>query len=164
MQTGGAFNLFEALCPSDYATPLHIHYAEHVALYVLEGSLAVFWGGEKKHAAAGSYFFQPQGTPHGFRVEGGSPARILYVTFPAGFDRFIVEETVEIKVRNHKKEAVEVLEAAQCLERNGVNVVHMEVGEPGFETPPPVREAAASAAACTADMRASPFRGPVQAP
>ena len=96
MQTGGAFNLFEALCPSDYATPLHIHYAEHVALYVLEGSLAVFWGGEKKHAAAGSYFFQPQGTPHGFRVEGGSPARILYVTFPAGFDRFIVEETVDV--------------------------------------------------------------------
>ena len=96
MQTGGAFNLFEALCPPDYATPLHIHYAEHVALYVLEGSLAVFWGGEKKHAAAGSYFFQPQGTPHGFRVEGGSPARILYMTFPAGLDRFIAEETMDV--------------------------------------------------------------------
>jgi len=40
---------------------------------------------------------------------------------------------------------MEVLEAAQCLERNGVDVVHMEVGEPGFETPPPVREAAATA-------------------
>ena len=96
MQTGGAFNLFEALCPPAYATPLHIHYAEHVALYVLEGSLAVFWGGEKKHAAAGSYFFQPQGTPHGFRVEGGCPARILYITFPAGFDRFIAEETMDV--------------------------------------------------------------------
>ncbi len=94
MQTGGAFNLFEALCPPDYATPLHIHYAEHVALYVLEGSLAVFWGGEKKHAAPGSYFFQPRGTPHGFRVEGGGPARILYMTFPAGFDRFIAAETM----------------------------------------------------------------------
>jgi len=40
---------------------------------------------------------------------------------------------------------MEVLEAAQCLERNGVDVVHMEVGEPGFETPPPVREAATRA-------------------
>lgn len=37
---------------------------------------------------------------------------------------------------------MEVLEAAQCLERNGVDVVHMEVGEPGFQTPPPVSEAA----------------------
>ncbi len=25
MQTGGTFNLFEALCLPDYATPLHIH-------------------------------------------------------------------------------------------------------------------------------------------
>ncbi len=40
---------------------------------------------------------------------------------------------------------MEVLEAAQCLERSGVDVVHMEVGEPGFETPPPVREAATRA-------------------
>ncbi len=96
MQTGGAFNLFEALCPPDYATPLHIHYAEHVALYVLDGSLTVFWGEDKKPATPGSYFFQPQGTPHGFRVEGGIPARILYMTFPAGFDRFIAEETMEV--------------------------------------------------------------------
>ena len=40
---------------------------------------------------------------------------------------------------------MEVLEAAQCLERNGVDVVHMEVGEPGFETPAQVSEAATRA-------------------
>ncbi|MFB3903716.1 MAG: pyridoxal phosphate-dependent aminotransferase [Acidobacteriota bacterium] len=40
---------------------------------------------------------------------------------------------------------MEVLETAQCLEQRGVDVVHMEVGEPGFETPPPVREAAVRA-------------------
>ncbi|RPI26498.1 MAG: pyridoxal phosphate-dependent aminotransferase [Acidobacteria bacterium] len=40
---------------------------------------------------------------------------------------------------------MEVLEAAQCLERNGVDVVHMEVGEPGFETPAPIRQAAITA-------------------
>ena len=90
-QTGGVFNLFEASCPPDYATPLLIHYTEDVAVYVLEGSLTLFWGNEKKEAVAGSYFFQPRGTPHGFRVEGGAPARILYMTTPAGFDRFILE-------------------------------------------------------------------------
>lgn len=91
-QTGGAFNLFDVSCPPDYATPLHIHYAEDVAVYVLEGKLTFFWGSEKKEAVAGSYFFQPRGTPHGFRVEGGTPARILYMTIPAGFDRFVVEQ------------------------------------------------------------------------
>ncbi len=90
-QTGGVFNLFDVSCPPDYATPLHIHYAEDVAVYVLEGALTFFWGGEKKEAVAGSYFFQPRGTPHGFRVEGGRPARILYMTIPAGFDRFVID-------------------------------------------------------------------------
>lgn len=91
-QTGGVFNLFEASCPPDYATPLHIHYSEDVAVYVLGGALTFFWGCEKKEAAAGSYFFQPRGTPHGFIVAGGVPARILYMTFPAGFDRFVIEQ------------------------------------------------------------------------
>ena len=90
-QTGGMFNLFEVSCPAEYATPLHIHYAEDVAVYVLEGVLAFFWGSEEKQAAAGSFFYQPRGTPHGFRVQGGEPARILYWTIPAGFDRFVIE-------------------------------------------------------------------------
>ena len=90
-QTGGAFNLFDVICPSDYVTPLHIHYAEDVAVYVLDGTLTFFWGSEKKEAVPGSYFFQPRGIPHGFQVEGATPARILYMTIPAGFDRFVIE-------------------------------------------------------------------------
>ena len=91
-QTGGAFNLFKVSCPACYATSLHTHYVEDVAVYVLEGTLTFFWGSEKKEAVAGSYFYQPRGTPHGFRVEGGKPARILYMTIPAGFDRFVMEQ------------------------------------------------------------------------
>jgi quercetin dioxygenase-like cupin family protein len=90
-QTGGVFNLFEVSCPPDFTTPLHIHYTEDVTVYVLEGTLTFFWGSEKKEAVAGSYFFQPRGTPHGFRVEGDTLARILYGTIPAGFDRFVIE-------------------------------------------------------------------------
>jgi len=91
-QTGGAFNLFEVTCPPGYATPLHIHYAEDVVVYVLEGALTFFWGSEQKAALTGSYVYQPRGIPHGFRVEGSMPARILYLTFPAGLDRFVIEQ------------------------------------------------------------------------
>ena len=91
-QTGGVFNLLEVCFPPGYATPQHIHYAEDVVVYVLEGTLTFFWGSEKKVAVAGSYFFQPRGTPHGFRVAGAIPARILYMTCPAGFDRFVIEQ------------------------------------------------------------------------
>lgn len=91
-QAGGAFNLFDVICPPDYATSLHIHYAEDVAVYVLGGALSFFWGSKKKEALTGSFFFQPRGIPHGFRVEGDTPARILYMTFPAGIDRFVIEQ------------------------------------------------------------------------
>ena len=90
-QTGGAFNLLEIVCPPGCGTPLLIHYAEDVAIYVLEGTLAIFWGNEKREATAGSFFYQPRGTPHGFRVDVDRPARILYLTVPAGFDRFMIE-------------------------------------------------------------------------
>jgi (5-formylfuran-3-yl)methyl phosphate transaminase len=41
--------------------------------------------------------------------------------------------------------AVEVFQRAQALEREGVDVVHLEFGEPDFETPSVIREAAEKA-------------------
>jgi hypothetical protein len=38
-QTGAVFNLFEAIFPPGHATPLHIHYAEDVAVYVVGGTM-----------------------------------------------------------------------------------------------------------------------------
>jgi aspartate/methionine/tyrosine aminotransferase len=43
--------------------------------------------------------------------------------------------------------AMDVLEAAHELERRGRHIIHLEVGEPDFETPASVREAAAEALA-----------------
>lgn len=99
-QTGGMFNLLDMTCPSDFETQLLIHYAEDVAIIVLQGELDVFWGEEKHRAEAGSFFFQPRGTPHGFRVTGNTEAHLLYLTFPAGFDGLMLElaqETSDLK-------------------------------------------------------------------
>jgi len=90
-RTDGVFNLFDVVCPSSFETPLHIHYAEDIAIYVLEGALEIFWGDEKKRAVVGSFFFQPRGVPHGFRVTDITGVHILYMTFPAGFDKFVVQ-------------------------------------------------------------------------
>lgn len=91
-QTNGTFSLFEVSCPPGFTTPLHIHYTEDVAVFVLDGTLIIFWGSERKEAVIGSYFYQPRGTAHGFRVAGTMPARILYMTIPAGFDQFVAEQ------------------------------------------------------------------------
>ena len=42
---------------------------------------------------------------------------------------------------------MEILEKAHAMERRGIDVVHLEVGEPDFDTPPAVIEAAAKAMA-----------------
>ena len=36
---------------------------------------------------------------------------------------------------------MEVLEKAREMERRGINVIHLEVGEPDFDIPPAVKEA-----------------------
>lgn len=41
--------------------------------------------------------------------------------------------------------AVEVFRRAQALEREGADVIHLEFGEPDFDTPPAIREAAEKA-------------------
>jgi mannose-6-phosphate isomerase-like protein (cupin superfamily) len=92
-QTGGACNLFELLLPIGYETPLHIHYAEDVAIHILEGELDIFWGEERMRAGKGAFFYQPRGTPHGFRAMGTKPVRITYLTIPAGFDGFVLEHS-----------------------------------------------------------------------
>jgi quercetin dioxygenase-like cupin family protein len=103
-QTAGVFNLFEVSCPPGYTTPLHIHYNEDVAVYILEGTLIFFGGIEKNEAVAGSFFYQPRFTPHGFRVKGCNPARILYMTIPAGFDRFVLEQELQDPKSEHEEE------------------------------------------------------------
>lgn len=83
-QTGGAFGLVEVDCPAGYATPLHIHYLEDEALYVLEGRLSVCVGGQWVAVIAGGYISLPRDIAHGFRVAGEAPARVLCLTVPAG--------------------------------------------------------------------------------
>jgi quercetin dioxygenase-like cupin family protein len=86
-QTGGVFSLVEAQCPPGHATPLHIHYLEDEAMYVLEGCLTFFSGDRQMAAIPGSYVYLPRGRAHGFRVDGDTPARILCLTVPAGADQ-----------------------------------------------------------------------------
>jgi mannose-6-phosphate isomerase-like protein (cupin superfamily) len=90
-QTGGAFGLVEMLLDPNHPIPLHIHHAEDEALWVLEGQLTVRAGDSTYTAGPGSLIFGPKGVPHTFRVEGGTPARLLVLMVPGGGEGFFVE-------------------------------------------------------------------------
>jgi hypothetical protein len=58
-------------------------------------------GSKQWSAKAGSFIMLPRRIVHGFSVGGGSDARILQLTLPAGFERFALEigvpaSTVEV--------------------------------------------------------------------
>lgn len=90
-QTGGAFSLIDNVGPAAGESPYHVHHNEDEAFYVLEGELTVYVGNEEFKAEPGTWVYGPRGVPHGFRIEGDSPARFLLLYTPAGFEQFFVE-------------------------------------------------------------------------
>ena len=89
--TNGAFGLVENLMPPGFASPYHTHHLEDEAFYVLEGDMAFVCGGNWITATRGTYVFGPRGIPHGFKVLGDGPARLLLLCAPGGFEQSVVE-------------------------------------------------------------------------
>jgi quercetin dioxygenase-like cupin family protein len=90
--THGAFGLMEHWSmPPGFASPYHRHHLEDEAFYVLEGEIAFVCDGKWIHAGPGAYVFGPREIPHGFKVVGTTPARMLLLCAPAGFERFVLE-------------------------------------------------------------------------
>ena len=89
--TNGAFGLVENLMPPGFASPYHTHHLEDEAFYVLEGEMAFVCDGTWTIAGPGTYVFGPRNIPHGFKVLGDAPARMLLLCTPGGFDQFVAE-------------------------------------------------------------------------
>ena len=89
--TGGAFGLVEAIGPAGSSPPLHVHHREDESFWLLEGSLTVRCGDRTFSAEPGSFTFLPRGVPHTFVVEGDTPARLLSICVPGGFERYFAD-------------------------------------------------------------------------
>jgi quercetin dioxygenase-like cupin family protein len=92
--THGAYGLVDELLPPGFAPPLHIHHGEDEAFYVLDGQVRFACGAQTHEATAGAFIFLPRGVAHTFRVLGDSPARVLNLLSPAGFERFFEQDGV----------------------------------------------------------------------
>ena len=90
-QTGGALAVVEHPIEPGILVPPHVHEREDELTYVIEGELGARIGDEEHVLTAGSYLWKPRGVPHAFWNASPSPARLLDVIVPAGFQRFFVE-------------------------------------------------------------------------
>jgi mannose-6-phosphate isomerase-like protein (cupin superfamily) len=88
--TDGAYGLVEGLASAGSGPPLHVHHREDEAFWLLEGQLTVRCGEKTFTAGPGSYTFLPRDIPHTFAVEGDTPARLLSICSPGGFEQYFV--------------------------------------------------------------------------
>lgn len=86
--TGGAFAVVEHPLDVGRLVPPHIHYREDELSYVIEGTVGVRIGDHEYLAGPGTYVWKPREVPHTFWNAGESPARLLEIIWPAGFEQF----------------------------------------------------------------------------
>jgi quercetin dioxygenase-like cupin family protein len=92
LAAGGRFALVEhPLPPRALAAPLHRHSREDEYSFVLEGRLGAMLGEEVVYGEPGDLLCKPRGQWHTFWNAGDTPARILELISPAGFESFFEE-------------------------------------------------------------------------
>lgn len=90
-ETDERLSLVEGLLPPNAMTPLHVLPRASQILYVLEGELTAYLPGVSRVLRRGDSMYQPVGVPQTHRVTSSQPARVLAITTPAGFERFVAE-------------------------------------------------------------------------
>ena len=84
--TDGAYTLVEVINEPQSGTPLHIHWREDVAFYILEGTYAFQIGDRAVTAISGWFMTAPKGVPRSYKNIGTTPARMLAFFVPAGVE------------------------------------------------------------------------------
>ncbi len=88
-QTGGAFSVWVETVPAESSgPPPHRHQYEDELFYVLSGEMIFFDETGETHAPAGTLFYSPRGTLHGFRNAQPQPAQMLIFVTPGGLEGF----------------------------------------------------------------------------
>lgn len=88
--TGGRMTIVEMTEPPNMEGPLHVHYREDEAFWVLEGSTTIQVGDEVIEAGPGDYVFGPRNVPHRYTT-GDAGCRLLLICTPGGFEDLVRE-------------------------------------------------------------------------
>jgi quercetin dioxygenase-like cupin family protein len=97
--TGGQMSIVEVTEPPNAEAPLHVHYREDEAFWILEGDVTFEVGGTTIEAHAGDYAFGPRNVPHRYTV-GPAGCRMLFITTPGGFENLVTAMSAPAASRN----------------------------------------------------------------
>ena len=86
--TGGAVAIVEHPFPVGALVPPHLHTREDEYSIVTEGEIGFRSGDREAVLGAGGYITKPRGELHTMWNAGSTPARMIEVISPAGFEKF----------------------------------------------------------------------------
>lgn len=89
--TGGKLAIVEHPFPVGAAVPPHLHTREDEYSIVTEGEIGFRSGDREVVLGAGGYITKPRGELHAMWNAGRTPARMIEVITPAGFEHFFRE-------------------------------------------------------------------------
>lgn len=86
--TGGQLTVVEVSYGPGFEGPLHVHYRDDEAFWILEGAATFEIGDATVEASSGDYLFGPRDIPHRFTV-GPDGCRMLFIMVPGGLEEII---------------------------------------------------------------------------
>jgi mannose-6-phosphate isomerase-like protein (cupin superfamily) len=118
-ESGGGFSLVEhPMSPRALGAPLHRHKNEDEYSYVTQGRVGAMLGEHVVEAGPGELIFKPRNQWHTFWNAGDTPARILEIISPAGFENYFAELVALGGSRIASAEALRALAQRYSLEVN----------------------------------------------
>ena len=123
-QTGDTFSLIEQVIPPGFASPWHVHHDEDESFYVIAGTVTVKVADRSVTLNAGDHGFGPRGVPHGFRIEGSTPARVLLMTNGREFAEFVRETShPDDGATPSQPSQADLMHLAATAERHGLSIL-----------------------------------------
>ncbi len=89
--SGGALSIVEHLFAAGALVPPHIHHREDEFSVVLEGEIGFRSNDQEVVLGPGGYIVKPRREVHAMWNAGSSPARMIEVISPGGFEQFFRE-------------------------------------------------------------------------
>jgi quercetin dioxygenase-like cupin family protein len=90
-ETGGNLSILEVTIPAGTLVKPHRHLKEDEFSIVLEGTLGIRIGDEESEIGPGTYLVKPRGVAHALWNPGRTPARVVEIVSPGGFERYFEE-------------------------------------------------------------------------
>jgi mannose-6-phosphate isomerase-like protein (cupin superfamily) len=87
----GTTSIHDGILAPHELVPPHTHANEDQCLYVVSGTACVEVDDQLFQASAGAYVIKPRGIPHAFWNPSDTPAKLLEITSPGGFESFYEE-------------------------------------------------------------------------